>query len=213
MRYTELKEEKEGPGTFVGVNLGPKTLKRLTNWIDSQDIDKPTPTDDIHITLILSKTKEFSWDPETYDPKIKVLPDTYKFDKFGDEGNVLVLTFQCPDLREKHFNAREEHNLSWDFDDYHPHITLSYDAENIDINDLDYPTFPIYLEGEYVEPFDSDWKDDKIDEAATGLVVKNVNTTTDVQPGEIQRQAKKFGNKLDKDGNPPSMWTSHKGVK
>lgn len=39
-----------------------------------------------------------------------------------------------------------------------------------------------------------------------GLVVKGVNTTPDVQPGEIARQAAKFGNTVSKDGVPPT-WT------
>ena len=38
-----------------------------------------------------------------------------------------------------------------------------------------------------------------------GKIVKNVNTTIDVQPGEIQRQAAKFGNNLDANGNPPTF--------
>jgi len=38
-----------------------------------------------------------------------------------------------------------------------------------------------------------------------GRVVKGVNTTADVQPGETQRQAAKFGNKIGKDGQPPLL--------
>jgi hypothetical protein len=36
-----------------------------------------------------------------------------------------------------------------------------------------------------------------------GQVVQGVNTTCDVKPGEIARQAAKFGNKLKADGTPP----------
>lgn len=39
-----------------------------------------------------------------------------------------------------------------------------------------------------------------------GKIVKGVNTTVDVQPGEITRQAGKFGNKVDANGLPP-VWT------
>lgn len=39
-----------------------------------------------------------------------------------------------------------------------------------------------------------------------GKTVKGVNTTVDVQPGEIARQAAKFGNKVDANGLPP-VWT------
>lgn len=39
-----------------------------------------------------------------------------------------------------------------------------------------------------------------------GKIVKGVNTTPDVRPGEIARQAAKFGNVVDKNGLPP-IWT------
>ena len=42
-----------------------------------------------------------------------------------------------------------------------------------------------------------------------GKIVPNVNTTVDVQPGETQRQAAKFGNKLDSDNRPPLLRGSY----
>lgn len=46
----------------------------------------------------------------------------------------------------------------------------------------------------------------KIQEVAgVGKIVKGINTTVDVKPGETQRQAAKFGNKVDKNGRPPEL--------
>lgn len=42
-----------------------------------------------------------------------------------------------------------------------------------------------------------------------GKIVPGVNTTQDVQPGEIQRQAEKFGNSLDSKGRPPLLSGSY----
>jgi len=42
-----------------------------------------------------------------------------------------------------------------------------------------------------------------------GVIVPNVNTTCDVHPGEIQRQAAKFGNTLDAKGRPPLLSGSY----
>jgi hypothetical protein len=39
-------------------------------------------------------------------------------------------------------------------------------------------------------------------------VITDQNTTDDVKPGEIQRQALKFGNKIDKKGSPPLLHKS-----
>ena len=38
-----------------------------------------------------------------------------------------------------------------------------------------------------------------------GRIVKGVNTTVDVGPNEIPKQAKKWGFKVDKDGRPPTL--------
>ena len=44
-----------------------------------------------------------------------------------------------------------------------------------------------------------------------GRIVKGVNTTVDVNPNEIKTQAAKFGNKVDKDGRPPTLSKRVKG--
>ncbi len=44
-----------------------------------------------------------------------------------------------------------------------------------------------------------------------GRIVKGVNTTPDVGPNEIPKQAAKFGNKVDKDGRPPTLSKKVKG--
>jgi len=44
-----------------------------------------------------------------------------------------------------------------------------------------------------------------------GRIVKGVNTTVDVGVDEIPRQAEKFGNKVDKDGKPPTLSSKVKG--
>ena len=44
-----------------------------------------------------------------------------------------------------------------------------------------------------------------------GRIVKGVNTTVDVDVDEIPRQAEKFGNKVDKDGRPPTLSKKVKG--
>ena len=44
-----------------------------------------------------------------------------------------------------------------------------------------------------------------------GRIVKGVNTTVDVGPNEITKQAKKFGNSVSKDGVPPTLSKKVKG--
>lgn len=44
-----------------------------------------------------------------------------------------------------------------------------------------------------------------------GRIVKGVNTTADVGTNSIPYEAAKFGNKVDKDGRPPTLSTKIKG--
>jgi hypothetical protein len=46
-----------------------------------------------------------------------------------------------------------------------------------------------------------------------GRIVKGVNTTVDVGVGQIPIEASKFGNTVDKDGNPPTLSSKIKGSK
>jgi len=47
-----------------------------------------------------------------------------------------------------------------------------------------------------------------LESGGVGKVVKDVNTTVDVQPGEISRQAAKFGFMTSSDGVPPLAATN-----
>ena len=44
-----------------------------------------------------------------------------------------------------------------------------------------------------------------------GRIIKGVNTTVDVSTDEIKTQTAKFGNKVDKDGRPPTLSKKVKG--
>ena len=56
------------------------------------------------------------------------------------------------------------------------------------------------------------FQDIKIAEYAVGKITKQ-NTTVDVKPGEIKRQAAKFGNKVGKGGKPPTLGKKIRGPK
>lgn len=58
------------------------------------------------------------------------------------------------------------------------------------------------------DPKNTYYKETKMNE--DGRIVKGINTTVDVGPNEIKIQSAKFGNRVDKDGNPPSLRTDGK---
>ena len=55
----------------------------------------------------------------------------------GNPGEVLIQMgiyshrhFQHRKLEKKHLAARKKYNLDWDFNEYKPHVTLSYEGDN-----------------------------------------------------------------------------------
>ena len=155
MKLQNLYETNDG--TFVGVHLTSDTTARLCGWMDQNLIKNPQTADKIHTTLVLDKETQFLHDPLTYEPSIPIDPDTYNIELFGPENDILVLSFDSPFLQKRHLQLREKYGLAWDWPDYTPHITLTYDAQEIK-TELETPDFAIELSGEYVTAFNSDWE-------------------------------------------------------
>jgi len=188
MRYQELLEDFNNKGTFVGAKLSSKSAQTVAAWAKKNNIPNPTQPKDMHVTILHSE-KTFNWDCDQYNPALQIDPTTYHFDKFGSNNDILILAFNSRELEARHDKGMTEHDLTWDFPNYIPHLTISNDAKDVDLSKLEMPIFPLYLVGEYKKDFDPEWKD-SISEAV-GIIVPNVNTTVDVQPGETQRQDRK----------------------
>lgn len=158
MKYQELFEE-ESKGTFVGIRFGSKTISRLTKWLEEQNISNLTPGHEMHCTIILDEKKKFNWDCEDYKNRLKIDPSTYKLDLFGPEKDILVITFNCHDLSQRHESGIIEHNITWEFPEYIPHITLCQEAKGIDLSQIALPKFPLYVSHEYKQDYDKPtWK-------------------------------------------------------
>lgn len=72
---------------------------------------------------------------------------------YGEETHCLVLLYQSEWL-ENRFKLARSLGATWDFPDYHPHVTLSYQVpKDFDIKELEQPDFPFQLEKEILEIF------------------------------------------------------------
>jgi len=207
MRLTELLTEKI-LGTYIGIHATDKCTQDIKNWIKENGIK--TEHNDYHVTIIIDKEKSFAETPQKHSPPLRIAAKDCKFDLFGPDNNVLVVTFNEPTLTNRHNEIKEKNDINFDFTEYIPHVTLSYDW-NMDENNIPKWTVDLEFAEEYTTPFNDDWSPkSKINEL--GLIVPGVNTTDDVKPGETERQAAKFGNKLGKNGQPPSVWDSAKAA-
>lgn len=156
LEFLEVVREDDSSesGKFVGCRLTRESERELMHWMRENKLRKREPRARLHITVIGDKNHEFDWTPAVFDPPLEVNASTYKLQRFGKNEEFVVLTFSCPELEKRHKQARRRHGLSWDFEHYQPHISLSEDPNKLnDIAKLLLPTFSLYIQGEYAQSF------------------------------------------------------------
>ena len=78
---------------------------------------------------------------------------------FGQGGEAKVLLFNWSELSWRHEEIKRA-GASWDWPDYQPHITISYDPEAPDISQIDPYRGRIVLGPEIFEEINEDWREE-----------------------------------------------------
>lgn len=155
-----LLEISENNGTYAGIRFSEKTKDDIMRYIDEAGIPNPIEREDLHCTLLYSRKYLSSYDAYgEIDPLIKgqvVNLETWPHNK-GEENETtcLVMTFKCKPLEMRQKYLVDNYGATFDYDEYKPHITLSYDVGNLNVNDL--PDINDYLgDIEIVEEYSED---------------------------------------------------------
>jgi len=164
-----INEEKEAKGTYAGVLLSQDDEDRIISIVKEMGIPNPIPRNDIHITLLYSRKVLPNYKPaDSLD--IWSYPTEFHIFNGQDGKDILVLKLNSPDLVKRHKELMKEHGATYDFPEYIPHITLSYDLEDYMNNEKDRKQAinekfksllpkEIYLTREYEEELNLDWED------------------------------------------------------
>jgi hypothetical protein len=159
----EIKEKK---GTYAGVRFTDDTRKYITQYISDNKIPNATPSAKLHVTLLYSRKFVPDYEPDkSYQPPMKAKPIGFDIwqsqpDDDGHKNNCLILKLDAPDLRERHKYLMDNHDATYDYDEYKPHVTLSYDVGDATVDS--FPEFDQQLElvGEYNEDLNMGWAKD-----------------------------------------------------
>jgi len=153
-------------GRYIGLHFNPESKDLIKRIANDETIPNAVPPEKLHTTITYSKdndVKDYSVDGQLQKP---ICAKIDSFDVFpSQEGkNCLVAKLDCPDCIDKH-NKTRELGASYDYDDYIPHITLSYDAGDVDMDKLEnltkkYRGMEIYADEEYDEPLKNNWAKD-----------------------------------------------------
>lgn len=130
-------------------DAAPRTLyvsRKVTNgadivaWAKAQGFESTLPASDLHVTIAYSRSPvDWMKVGETWSGdgkgQLKIAPGGARLiDKFG-EGAVVVL-FNSSELAWRHVSIVEA-GASWDWPDYQPHITFTYEPGSVDIDKVE----------------------------------------------------------------------------
>lgn len=155
----KLNEIKQNRGTYMGLYVLDPANEQIKQFINDNNIPHKSNSEEKrkHVTLIYSRK---------YCPNIEVYPEAVhtakpvKFEVFPtqDGKRALVVILSAPTVDRRHRELMSLYDLTYDYPQYHSHITLSYDIGDFDISGLPLPSCDILLGLEYIEDLKLEWQ-------------------------------------------------------
>ncbi len=142
--------------------------RRLTNaddfiaWANENGFEKTLAASDIHVTIAYSKEPvdwseaEDSFDSCLIPHSSEQLDGSRSVEPLGDKGAV-VLRFQSVELRKRWHQFRHI-GASWDFPDYKPHVTITYDGADVDLSQVEPYDGPLEFGPEEFAEVEENWQ-------------------------------------------------------
>lgn len=165
--YARLFTDATPRPLYVRRDLNPASAKALIAWAKSNGFASTLEVSDMHVTVLYSKAPVDpmkmgeTWGSEADGGLIVKAGGPRAIERFGD---AIVLQFASWSLVSRHDDMVRA-GASHDFDEYLPHVTITYSApEGFDLETVKPFTGELAFGPEIFEPLDPDWKS-KVSEA------------------------------------------------
>lgn len=121
----------------------------LISWAREQGFKNPMPAEKWHVTQVYSR-KPLDWHAagDSFD-RVRASGGERTVARLGKDGAV-VLHFGNADLRRR-WREFKVAGASWDYDDYRPHVTITYEPGDVDMSKVKPYTGPIEFGPEVFE--------------------------------------------------------------
>jgi adenylate kinase family enzyme len=133
----------------------------LVAWAKAQGFATTLQPDDMHVTLAYSK-QPVDWmacgESFHQGDKLEVKGGPRVLERFGPDGEVVVLLFASWDLKWRQAELIDA-GCSSDWPDYQPHVSISWNAGDIDLDKIEPYTGPLIFGPELFKPIVDSWKD------------------------------------------------------
>jgi hypothetical protein len=130
----------------------------LVKWAKSVGIVEPLAASDMHVTITYSRNPVDwlkmgnSWEEELTIPK----GGARLLERF--DGGAVVLAFASNMLKWRNEEMREQ-GASFDYDEYQPHVTLTYAGEGLDLSAIQAYQGELRFGPEVFAEVNEDWKE------------------------------------------------------
>lgn len=140
---------------YVYRNVHHEDAQEILKWAHEQGIKSTLQDWDLHVTLCYSKIP-FMWMESDHrdNEELLVSDEGRSIEKFGEDGNVIVLRLTDDQLSKRHAELIEL-GASHAFSSYKPHITITYKGEGVDVSQITPYSGSIRLRGEWWQPITS----------------------------------------------------------
>jgi hypothetical protein len=156
--YMILVEEEQdhANGTYAEVTPSVKSLRIIEKIIHDLKLDNPTPSHEIHCTVTYSRRPCPSL--ADYEPDLPVKAGVKGFRVFPMQSgkNCLVLELESSDIVELHEYALSL-GATHDYDEYTPHVTLTYDWPNEELPQFDLQNVSLTFDRWHTKPLDPEY--------------------------------------------------------
>jgi hypothetical protein len=158
---TSASTTSKAPATLY-VNRPLLNADEVIAWAKGQGFETTLSADGMHVTVCFSKTP-VDWNK--FEPKTDTLTVIGGDRNIREFGDAKVMLFDCPDLSVRHDEFMAGGG-SHDFDEYRPHLTISYgDLDESQLDDA--YRGPLVFGPEVFAPVNEDWKASIVEDSAT----------------------------------------------
>lgn len=149
--------EQVTEGLYVRRNLTPDSAAAFTAWAKSQGFTNLVPEYELHATIVYSRA------PVWFRPQggnVAASSGGRFVTPLGSKG-AIVLHFVAPELEARWKEARQM-GASWDHGDtYSPHVTITFDAGEVDLSKIVPFDGDLVFGPEIHEPLNERWAEEK----------------------------------------------------
>ena len=141
-------------GTYVAVRFNKHSQDLIDGFVKRNNVPNPLPLEDIHSTILYSRKHCEGLELE---PNIlhTCMVDGMEVWPSKSGKHCLVLKLNCPSLVKRHEELMKKHDATYDYKEYKPHITISYDIGDTPISSFVEPKGMILIgTKEYYEDLD-----------------------------------------------------------